>query len=208
MGFTWANFPSCFLKFFTSLALLRSHYPLPFHSPFNMSSHLCTDWSWGQFTLDSFPYYWLNSALPTVTSVQVSYLCGKGLLCLATPVFPMFVQCLFTAPAQWVFVQRMNEHIQHSLWRAHWELGPQNPFTSSTTPDVLLLSRVDAGGTLLRNSASQLSQNATSRVDFCPWPDPPRTLTGLPVHLCLRTHAFLRYPSYPKCVLWESLQRE
>lgn len=133
-----------------------------------MSSHLCTDRRWVQFRLDSFPYcnsyYWVNSVLPTLTSIQLCLSLTEGSFCLATSVFPTLVQCLFAAPAQWVFVKRMNEHTQHSLWRIHWELGPQNPFTSSTTPDVLFLSHVDSGV----HSACQLSQNATPQRDFCP----------------------------------------
>ena len=53
-----------------SLTLLSPHSlpTLVSHSPFTISSHLCTDGTRVQFTLDSFPYcnsyYWWNSALP------------------------------------------------------------------------------------------------------------------------------------------------
>ena len=135
MAFPWTNLSSFSLHVFTSLTLLSCHSLLTLlpHSPFKIYSHLCTDRTRVQFMLDSFPhcnsYFWLNSVLPTLTSIQLCLSLMKGTLlpcylCISH-VCAMFVHGMGSMPICWKneWIHTVSIHcgtvIESSVYKTH-----------------------------------------------------------------------------------------
>lgn len=127
----------------------------------------------------------------------------KRPFCLATSVFPVFVQCLFTAPAQWAFVKRMNEHVV-SIHCGEFT----KPIPLVHNLNLLLLSRVASWVHYFRIPLLSFPRMPLHELTSAlTWPI-GYILIGLIALSFPRTYAFLRCPSYPKRGLWVILQEE